>query len=202
MRKTGGSKQDLLQLMLNARMRNEDISKMKMANLEIDMNSGNEGEKGEQEQEVKAIKNGKSSASMKALDENEVIANAIIFYEAGFETTSTMLGFVLHILVNHQDIQERIREEVQQLWEEEGRFDYNTVNQCVYMQAVINETMRFYPPVTAFVTRHAQSDYKYKNITIPKGANVQIPTYQLHHNESYWPEVRLSENALLWYALF
>ena len=179
--KVSTKKNDLLQLMLDAKASEEEIKNTNTDNLTIDLNN---------EAPNKVISGDKTSINdrnVKALTTDEVVANAIIFYEAGYETTSTALGFIAHVLVNNPQIQEKVREEVLQLYKEEGKFDYNTVNKLTYMQCVINETMRFYPPVTTFVTRTANEDYNYKDITIPKNSTVRIPVYQLHHNEEYWP---------------
>ncbi len=78
----------------------------------------------------------------------EIVANSVLFFEAGYETTSTALGFVAHVLVNRQDIQDRMREEINQLIETQGQLDYNTVTELTYMEAVLFETMRMYPPIT------------------------------------------------------
>lgn len=178
---------DLLQLMLDSRVSADAIENASSSELSIDLNNDVE-EVGEAAAAAAAAGKEKTFYSkMKSLTEDETIANAIIFFEAGYETTSTMLGFVAHILVNHPDVQEKVRQEVIELYNEEGKLDYNTVNKLSYMQCVLNETMRFYPPVTNFVTRWALQDYKYKDITIPKNASITMPTYQLHHNEQYWP---------------
>src|SRR5699024_1117401 len=139
-------KNDLLQLMLDAKASEEEIKNTSDDKLAIDMNNDASSKDVSEE---KACAN---EGSMKALSTDEVVATSIIFYEAGYETTSTALGFIAHVLVNHPDIQEKVRQEVIQLYAEEGKFDYNTVNKLTYMQQVINETMRFYPPVTTFVT--------------------------------------------------
>lgn len=112
----------------------------------------------------------------------------MLFFVQGYETTSTALGFITHMLVNHIDVQDRVREEAFELFEREGKFDYNTVSQLSYMEAVIYETMRILPPVTLFVTRTCLSDFKYKDITIPAGAGITVPVYQLHHDPRNWEE--------------
>ncbi|CAG2179558.1 unnamed protein product [Oppiella nova] len=56
------------------------------------------------------------------------------------------------------------------------------------MECVLNETMRLYPPVITFVSRECLQDYKYKDITIPKGSTVNFSTYYMHHDPDYWPE--------------
>lgn len=168
---------DLLQLMLDAKISEKDIKSKNFQHLEMS----------EVDETDNSVKIGVSK-NMKKLTEEEIRMNAIVFYEAGYETTSSTLGFVTHFLVNYQDVQEKLRDEINDLWAKEGVFNYNTVNKLTYMQCVINEAMRFYPAITAFITRYVDEDYHYKDIVIPKGATVRIPTHQLHHCEEYWPK--------------
>ena len=134
---------------------------------------------------VKRLKINKSSA---IFTENDIIANSISFLTAGYETSSTVLSYVTHILVNNPDIQERVRQEVFDLYESEGKLDYNTVSKLQYMECVLNETMRINPPVINSTARMCLQDYKFKNITIPKGTTVVMCTHFLHHDPDYWDE--------------
>ncbi|KAI1288441.1 Cytochrome P450 3A6 [Halotydeus destructor] len=174
---------DLLQHMLEASIDSEQLS-TNMNSLTVDNDNSTDDPI---EKSSNSLKQGLGDKGLKMTDE-EIVANSVLFFEAGFETTSTMLAFVTHILVNHQDIQDKVREEINQLYDRQGRFDYNTVTELKYMDCVINETMRVYPPVTTFVERMALEDYKYKNITIPKGAAVAVPVYQIHHDPRHWHE--------------
>ena len=117
----------------------------------------------------------------------EAAANSFIFFEAGYETTSTLLGYMAHVLVSYPEVQEKLRDEVTELFGIEGHFGYNTLH-LPYMDAVMNECLRMYPPVTSFVTRRAEKDFKYKNMIIPKGTSVQVSVYLLHHDPEYWSE--------------
>lgn len=121
------------------------------------------------------------------MTDDEIAANTVLFFEAGYETTSTALAFVTHLLINRQDIQDRVREEVRQLFQTEAKLDYNTVTQLQYMEAVIYETLRLYPPITTFVSRRAKVDYKYKDMTIPEGIDCRVPTYHIQRNANLWP---------------
>jgi cytochrome P450 len=56
------------------------------------------------------------------------------------------------------------------------------------MYAVLNESMRLFPPVTFFVTREAEKDFKYKDITIPAGCDVICSVHELHHDPKLWEE--------------
>ena len=178
-------RKDLLQILIDFKISNEEISDMNVEKL----TASTEQYETKSTEVVEDVSNSlKSSKKVFRLTEDEIKANCVLFYEAGYETTSTALGFAAHVLVNHQDVQERVRQEVKDLYESEGKLDFNTVGKLQYMEWVLNETMRIYPPLITFVTREVAEDYKYNGITLPKGAGVQFPTYFLHHDPDYWPD--------------
>jgi cytochrome P450 len=175
-------RKDLLQLMLDTKISNDELSSMSNEQL----TASNEMDENMTNGVLKITQ--KSTKKEYNLTDDEIKANCVLFFEAGYETTSTALGFVAHILVNYPEVQEKVREEVQELYAKEGKLDYNTVTKLQYMEWVLNETMRIYPPVTTFASREVLSDYKYKDITIPKGAQVMFPIYYLHHDSDSWQE--------------
>lgn len=58
-----------------------------------------------------------------------------------------------------------------------------------YLDAVICETLRLFPPF-GFINRRASQDYiieKY-NIKVPKGTTIHIPIYSIHHDPEYFTD--------------
>lgn len=123
------------------------------------------------------------------LPDNEIVGNALMLMLASHETIATALTFVMHNLVNHQSVQDRLRAEIQgYLRETGGEIDYGVVNELPFLDGVLNESLRLFPPAPTFGSRKAALDYKYGDITIPAGAHVIIPVWTIHHDERYWPE--------------
>ncbi|RWS21725.1 Cytochrome P450 3A24-like protein, partial [Leptotrombidium deliense] len=166
-------RQDLLQAMIDGRLTQGMLNSMDYNSL----SGSSEFEKNEPEIEEKGGRQ---------LTDNEILGNTILFFEAGYDTTSTALAYMSHILVNHQNYQDLIREEVQQLVNRDGKLDYNTIGQVPFMEAVIYETFRMYPLITFFISRVAEADVKYKNMTIPKGIPVMSPAYNIHYDPQFW----------------
>lgn len=46
--------------------------------------------------------------TFEGLTKNEIIANAVLFFLAGFETTATTLNFIMYELTMNPDIQEKV----------------------------------------------------------------------------------------------
>ncbi|KAI1288439.1 Thromboxane-A synthase [Halotydeus destructor] len=101
------SRNDLLQRMLEAGISNNEMSS-NMEQLAVDNDNATNDP-------VEASLT-RSTLDAHKLTENEVVANSVLFFEAGFETTSTLLAFLFHVLVNQQDIQDKIRQEVTDLY--------------------------------------------------------------------------------------
>jgi len=134
-----------------------------------------------------SVKNGTTADQ---LDDDGIVANAVLFMLAGYDTTQSLLIYCAYALALNQDVQDRLRTEVDFVLEEnDGEFSYDSVIKMVYLDMVINETLRVYPP--AFGTeRGCTKDYKIPGteFTLKKGGGILIPIYGLHHDPQYFPE--------------
>ncbi|XP_035774129.1 probable cytochrome P450 6a14 isoform X3 [Anopheles albimanus] len=120
----------------------------------------------------------------------ELAAQAFVFFIAGFETSSTTQSFCLYELAKNPDIQQRLREEINRAIDENGgQVTYEVVMGIQYLDQVINETLRKYPPVEG-LNRVADVDYTIPGTkhVIPKRTLVQIPVYALQHDSDYFPD--------------
>ncbi|CAD7079526.1 unnamed protein product [Hermetia illucens] len=116
-------------------------------------------------------------------------AQAFVFFIAGFETSSTVMMYALYELARNPEIQEKLRNEINTVQEKhEGRLTYEAIKDMVYLDQVVNESLRKYSPSLA-LRRIAQEDYKVPNtnLVIEKGTPVMIPNYEIHHDERYYP---------------
>lgn len=125
-----------------------------------------------------------------SLTDNEIAAQAFVFFIAGFETSSTLLSFCSYELAKHPDIQQRARDEIASvLQKHNGQFTYAAMLDMVYLDQVLNEALRKYPPL-ATISRTADQKYIVPgtNAFIPKGCTVVIPVYAIHHDEDLYPQ--------------
>ncbi|GBN00398.1 Cytochrome P450 9e2 [Araneus ventricosus] len=56
-----------------------------------------------------------------------------------------------------------------------------------YLDQVIKESLRIYPPATLFTSRICNMDYQVGSITIHKGSAVVVPVWDIHHDPDLWP---------------
>jgi len=104
-----------------------------------------------------------------------LVSTAILFFFAGFDTTSTTLGAVVFGLVHHTEVQERLREEIEEVLGDSERITADHLRDMKYTENVINEALRRY--FNAAVQRTCTKDYPVPgtDFTIPKGLMVNVP---------------------------
>ncbi|XP_044255038.1 probable cytochrome P450 6a14 isoform X2 [Tribolium madens] len=107
-----------------------------------------------------------------------------------FETSSTTMTFALYEIASNPQIQEKLREEIiTTLAKYNGELSYNAIMELGYMEKVIHETLRKYPPLPLLI-RQCTKDYTIPNTTIrlKKGDMVGIAAQALHYDPEYHPD--------------
>lgn len=89
---------------------------------------------------------------------NELKANSSTLIIAGSETTATALSAITYYLVTHSSALGKLNSEVRNAFSTEDDIDMVSVQKLQYMQAVINEGLRMYPPVPTGVVRRVTDD--------------------------------------------
>lgn len=126
--------------------------------------------------------------------DTELIAQAFIFFFAGFETISWTLSFALYELAVNEDVQARLFEEVreaEQSLDEGQTLSYEKLQSMPYLDMVVSETLRRWP-IATLLNRECVRDYQYDDgrgvkFIIEKGAQIFIPVVGLHFDPKYYP---------------
>ncbi|CAF1280053.1 unnamed protein product [Rotaria sordida] len=122
----------------------------------------------------------------KTLNDKEIFSQAVIFLVAGYETTSILMSCFFYVMATEPVIQEKVYEEIcQELGDDE--VTHEKLNQLPYLDMVISETLRMYPPGIRF-DRVASCDYQLGNYHIPKGSIINVSVYPIHHDPNVWPD--------------
>ncbi|XP_011060554.1 PREDICTED: cytochrome P450 9e2-like [Acromyrmex echinatior] len=127
------------------------------------------------------------------LDIDDMTAQAFIFFLAGFETSSTAMCFAAHEIAANPEIQLKLQQEIDKVLDESnGEVSYETINRLEYLDAVISEALRLYPPITA-LERICKKTFELppalpneKPFIMKKGMVAWIPVLAIHHDEKYY----------------
>ena len=104
--------------------------------------------------------------------DQQIYDELVTLFIAGQETTSNALAFAFHMLAQHPEWIDKVRDD------EEAR------------KAFIQEVLRFYPPAWA-ISREALEEDEIMGASIKKGDTVFLSIYAMHRHPEYWknPEV-------------
>ncbi|XP_013391527.1 cytochrome P450 3A24 [Lingula anatina] len=122
----------------------------------------------------------------RVLTTEEIAANGMGFFAAGFSTTKDTLGYIAYLLATHPQVQERLVQEIDDVLQDADP-THDNVSKLTYLEQVINESMRLYP-VGIRLDRLADQDTTVNGLFIPKGTAVAIPTFAIHLHPEYYPE--------------
>ncbi|XP_077518469.1 cytochrome P450 3A14-like isoform X1 [Amblyomma americanum] len=138
---------------------------------------------------VDISKTSAGASKSRMLTTDEVLLSASSLFIAGYDTTSTSLSYITYLLAKHQDVQSKVRKEVNNAVFSNANFEYEAVTRKLpYLSQVVNEALRLYPPVLVFITRTAVSDFEYNGVKYKAGTCVMSPTLQIHRDARYWPD--------------
>ncbi|KAL8560486.1 hypothetical protein ACOMHN_015008 [Nucella lapillus] len=122
----------------------------------------------------------------KKLTEEEVVAQGIQVFNAGFETTSSTLMYLTYCLATHLDVQEKIHQEILAVVGQ-GEVQYEHLQQLKYLDCVIHETLRLYP-ILPNLSRLAKRAMVVKGYPIPAGVGVILAVYTATHDPDLYPD--------------
>lgn len=110
------------------------------------------------------------------------------FMFGGHDTTALAMTHGLMILADHDDIQDRIFEEVQSiLGGVDRQVTASDLADMKYLEAVIKEILRLYPSVP-FVGRQVSEDFMMSDVLVKKGTAVDVHIYDVHRREDLFPD--------------
>uniref|UniRef100_A0A336KSR9 CSON013450 protein n=1 Tax=Culicoides sonorensis TaxID=179676 RepID=A0A336KSR9_CULSO len=107
----------------------------------------------------------------------------------GHDTTAAAASFVLCLLGEHQEIQDKVYLELQSIFSDNLRrpITYSDTIEMKYLERVILESLRLYPPVPA-IARKVNEDVQLasSDLIIPSGSTVVIGTFKLHRQSEFY----------------
>ncbi|XP_067687703.1 cytochrome P450 3A29-like [Haliotis asinina] len=126
--------------------------------------------------------NGQTSGkhTVRRLTTDEIVAQGILFFIAGYETTASTLNFVSYNLAMNPDIQEKAFNEIKEMLGNEEP-NHDNIGKLKYLDNIVTETLRLYPPVVA-LHRRASENIHLKDLTIYEGQTVFVPVLALQRD--------------------
>jgi cytochrome P450 len=120
----------------------------------------------------------------RALTTEAIRNELIVLFMAGHETTANTLAWAWYLISQCPEVEQRLHEEVDSVLGS-GSACFDDFNKLPFTQAIIDETLRLYPPVP-ILSREAMAEDTIRNRTIPAGSIILVVPWLLHRHEKYW----------------
>jgi cytochrome P450 len=120
------------------------------------------------------------------LSDHALLGEVKNFFLAGHETTGNALTWTLFCLAKHPYILMQVLKELKHVVGSR-QVDSDTLEALPYLDGVIQESLRLYPPIWTF-TRQTIDEDKLGNYLIPANAIVNILPYLIHRHPNYWTQ--------------
>jgi cytochrome P450 len=132
---------------------------------------------------VRALLAATDPATGRALSDQEIRDELIVFMLAGHDTTATTLTYAMWALGHHRDMQQRVRAEVAGIGERE--LTPEDVTRLGYTIQVLHEALRLCPPGAA-IGRTAMQDIEVDGYRVEAGSMMAVGIFALHRDPTLW----------------
>lgn len=120
------------------------------------------------------------------MSDQQLRDECVTLFAAGHETTAVSMAWTIHLLTQHPNVQQRLREEVNSVLGDALQPAPDAFRSLSYTMQVIQESLRLYPPAW-IMSRLAFADDPIGPYTIPAGGTALISPYLLHRDPESWP---------------
>lgn len=124
----------------------------------------------------------------------DIASQSASFFFGGIDSITTLLCFTIYELALNPDVQEKLRDEISTVEEElgEAKLTYESMQQMKYLDMVITESLRKWPPF-GVTNRRCTKAYNVENsdgtrVTINKGEILFFPIHEIHRDPQYYPD--------------
>lgn len=117
--------------------------------------------------------------------DEDLVNQLMTFLAAGHETTASAMSWAVYLLCKHPDTQTKLRAEVREKLDLKGEISSTDIDGLPYLNAVLNETMRLFPPVP-LTLREAAHDTTIQGAFIPAGTTVIICPWAVNTSKALW----------------
>ena len=137
-----------------------------------------------------------STVEGKPLTNADIQEEVDTFTFAGHDTTTNAISFVLFTISKFPEVQKKLNEEIERVIGE-GEVGFKVINELKYLDLVIKETMRLYPPVP-IIARRLHEEVDFGDFIAPANTNYNLVFFTMFKNPEIFrnPEEFIPERFL------
>lgn len=132
-----------------------------------------------------------STVEGKPLTNADIQEEVDTFTFAGHDTTTNAICFTLYEISKSPEVQKKLNEEIQKVIGD-GDVTFKIINEMKYLDIVIKESLRLYPPAP-IISRRLFEEVDFGDFIAPANANYNLVLYTLFRN----PEIFEKPNEFI-----
>ncbi|KAI0180566.1 cytochrome P450 [Hypoxylon sp. FL1284] len=118
---------------------------------------------------------------------DHLLVNAELLISAGSETTSSLLAGATYLLATNPEHLAKLTQEVRSSFKSDSEITLTSVGDLRYMLAVLDESLRRYPPASGDLPRLVpKGGVTILGKHVAEGTAVQIYQYPINHDKRWW----------------
>ncbi|KAI1419418.1 cytochrome P450 [Xylaria sp. FL1777] len=127
--------------------------------------------------------------------QSDIWSEALFLIPAGGDTTAAGISSLLFYLTRNSECYRKLEQEIHSTFSSSSEIHGSPrLSNCQYLRACIDEALRMSSPVNGTLWRELAADddgsrpFTVDGHVIPKGVQVGVNIYTLHHNPEYFPD--------------
>ncbi|GBP63484.1 Cytochrome P450 9e2 [Eumeta japonica] len=138
--------------------------------------------------------NGSRLELCRKFTDDDLVAQAVLFYVAGLDTTSNLINFFLYEMAMNPEVQKKLQEELDAVPDSDSTNDlYERIQSMEYLDMTVSEVLRLWPLAGAY-DRRSTATYDFgptaegskHHLVAEAGIHIWIPAFCLHRDPRYW----------------
>jgi len=130
------------------------------------------------------LKANKMESGEDLMTRKQIRNEIIVLFMAGHETTANVLAWTWYLISQAPEVEQKLHQELDSVLG--GRTpEYADVEKLVYTRAILDETMRLYPPVP-LLSRQALKDDEIRGRKVPAGSIMLVAPWLIQRHKKFW----------------
>uniref|UniRef100_A0A1I7Y626 Cytochrome P450 n=1 Tax=Steinernema glaseri TaxID=37863 RepID=A0A1I7Y626_9BILA len=124
----------------------------------------------------------------KKLTDQEIVSMCSVLMLAGVDTTATAMSILCYHLATHEDVQQKLVQEIDDFVGQEDDINMDNVNNMKYLDWCIKESLRIRPLAAGANSRICMKTCEVgpNNLLVEEGMTVVANVFSIHHNRELW----------------
>lgn len=118
--------------------------------------------------------------------DDEIRTHLLTMQITASDTTTNLVASCIMFMAIHQDVQQKVFDEIVDIFRGNFEIDYERLNELRYLEMVLKETLRLFSPLPSMVRETIDDCDLGTGKTVRKDTKIMILSYVLHQRRDIW----------------